>query len=217
MANSEIEKSLVKKRGNKGKVTIFTNYIVKVQQKHANDENIVLSDQEIVYLQARLENMKQIYSEFDQVQTELEMLSDDLDGQLKERETFEDMYHGMMATAKCLITVPLVSQAPASSRNSLISDGSNSRVSSINIAPNQNTTITNTTVRSVKLPDIKLPTFTGDYNSWLEYRDTYTSLIHHRKDMDEIQNSLLEGVTGRKCFAGYKIYRILAAKLSKSL
>lgn len=39
----------------------------------------------------------------------------------------------------------------------------------------------------VKLPTISLPTFDGSYDHWLEYRDTYLSLVHNSKEIDNVQ------------------------------
>lgn len=48
---SEEEKTLIKKRGSlKSKVTIFSNYIVKLQQKLLPDGSVNLNDQEKVNL-----------------------------------------------------------------------------------------------------------------------------------------------------------------------
>lgn len=41
--------------------------------------------------------------------------------------------------------------------------------------------------RPIKLPDIKLPTFSGAYEQWIEYRDTFKSLIHENIDITDIQ------------------------------
>lgn len=39
----------------------------------------------------------------------------------------------------------------------------------------------------VQLPIISLPSFDGSYDHWLEYRDTYLSLIHNAKEIDNVQ------------------------------
>ncbi|KAK9712250.1 Protein of unknown function (DUF1759) [Popillia japonica] len=40
---------------------------------------------------------------------------------------------------------------------------------------------------NIKLPTIKLPKFEGKYSNWLEFRDTYESLIHTNASINEIQ------------------------------
>lgn len=39
----------------------------------------------------------------------------------------------------------------------------------------------------IKLPQIKLPQFSGSYDSWLEFRDTFQSLIHDNEQVGQIQ------------------------------
>ncbi|KAJ8926572.1 hypothetical protein NQ314_021047 [Rhamnusium bicolor] len=39
----------------------------------------------------------------------------------------------------------------------------------------------------VKLPVISLPKFQGSYEGWLEYRETFESLVHHNEALNPIQ------------------------------
>lgn len=45
----------------------------------------------------------------------------------------------------------------------------------------------NNSFQSVKLPTISLPTFNGDYDQWLEFRDTYLALFHDSQEISDIQ------------------------------
>lgn len=119
---------------------------------------------------------KLIYSEYDVVQTDIEQLTADPDSQFNERETFESTYHSLIASARCMLKV--TEGDLASSPRSV------SQAGSIVSQPDENEIIA---IKPVKLPDIKLPVFSGDYNMWLEFRDLYLSLIHDREDMDPIQ------------------------------
>lgn len=38
----------------------------------------------------------------------------------------------------------------------------------------------------VKLPTIQLPKFCGAYETWLEFRDTFTCLVYYHDEIDEI-------------------------------
>ncbi|XP_055526901.1 uncharacterized protein LOC129719531 [Wyeomyia smithii] len=38
----------------------------------------------------------------------------------------------------------------------------------------------------VKLPDIKLPTFSGKVKDWVTFRDTFRSLIHNNRQLDDV-------------------------------
>lgn len=81
------------------------------------------------------------------------------DGQYEgEREGFENRYYSSIANAKYLM--------------------------------NESTTVTNlksSSNNSIKLPTIKLTSFDGSYDQWLEFKDTYLSLIHNSNDIDKIQ------------------------------
>lgn len=46
---------------------------------------------------------------------------------------------------------------------------------------------TSNSKNSIKLPTISLPTFDGTYDNWLEFRDTFLSLIHNSKNIDNVQ------------------------------
>lgn len=39
----------------------------------------------------------------------------------------------------------------------------------------------------LKLLDVKLPTFDGSYDHWLEFKNSYQTMIHKRSDLDSIQ------------------------------
>ncbi|CAG9133368.1 unnamed protein product [Plutella xylostella] len=78
--------------------------------------------------------------------------------QLDYRESFEEQYFNLIAVAKCLLD----DESPSSSAK---------------CAPFTN----------IKLPDIKLPSFDGSYDRWLEFRNSYVTMIHERTDLDCIQ------------------------------
>lgn len=43
------------------------------------------------------------------------------------------------------------------------------------------------TVEHVRLPQIKLQSFDGNIDEWLSFRDLYTSLIHWKQDLPEVE------------------------------
>ncbi|CAB3256948.1 unnamed protein product [Arctia plantaginis] len=47
---------------------------------------------------------------------------------------------------------------------------------------------------SVKLPVIKLPSFDGSYDKWLEFRNSYLTMIHKHTDLDPVQKFHYEDV-----------------------
>lgn len=45
----------------------------------------------------------------------------------------------------------------------------------------------NSSFQSINLPQIDLPTFSGDTNQWLEFHDTFLSLIDNNESLNNIQ------------------------------
>ncbi|XP_056642859.1 uncharacterized protein LOC130449204 [Diorhabda sublineata] len=82
--------------------------------------------------------------------------------QLAQREQFLQNFYDSFASAKHLLN----QLKPANNSNSDHNSDKNSP--------------------AVKLPDIKLPTFSGSSNTWLEFRDTFTALINDNPDIDDI-------------------------------
>lgn len=101
-------------------------------------------------------------NDFESIQSQFEDKDDEINSSLhlEEREIFQAQYFKYMAISSCIA----------------------------NKAEKVETKQPYTCSRSiVKLPTISLPSFDGQYDGWLEFRDTYMSLIHNSKDIDPIQ------------------------------
>ncbi|XP_028162234.1 uncharacterized protein LOC114354174 [Ostrinia furnacalis] len=122
----------------------------------------VLPSQNVMDLKLRIQGVTSLYTEFNCIQTQLEeaVLDSDLDEQLNQRESFEDSYYTVLAKAECII---LKSNASTTKLNG------------------------NHNLNSVKLPTITIPTFDGSYEHWLEFRDTFLSLVHNSTEISSIQ------------------------------
>jgi hypothetical protein len=121
----------------------------------------VLSEKLHVELKLRLRTITSLYAEFDSLQTQIEeMVSEsELGSQLSQRDSFEDSYYNVLTRAECILG------------NEMVTGGSKFR----------------DTQQAVKLPTISIPTFEGDYEHWLEFRDTFMSLIHNSNSISDIQ------------------------------
>lgn len=111
----------------------------------------------------RLENLIALWTEFNEVQGELETLEeadDVLEGYLKERTDVERLYYRAKGT---------LLQLNETESSSIV------RVSDTN------------QVSHVKLPDIKLPVFDGNFDSWLNFHDLFVSLVHTSANLSTIQ------------------------------
>ncbi|KOB73239.1 Gag-pol polyprotein [Operophtera brumata] len=154
-------KTLVKKRSSmKCKLTIVCNYIKLIKS---------LSHLQIIDLECRLRKLEPLCEEFDALQTEIEILSDEPQAEEVpvEREQFDNDYFSLVATAK-----------------SLLAAGGRIREGSVT---NFSDAESGAQVRNlVRLPKIDLPHFSGGYQNWLEFKDTFLSLIHNSECIDNI-------------------------------
>ncbi|XP_026734778.1 uncharacterized protein LOC113498834 isoform X1 [Trichoplusia ni] len=156
---------LIRRRGSmKAKLTNFSKYLSVLE---SNDE---LSDLQVLDLESRLSKFEKLYGEFDTLQTEIELLSDNPDDAHADRFKFEEMYHNLIATARKVITTE-----QGQRRQEQTSAGSVS-----------GSEVTGGTRNFIRLPKIDLPRFDGSYQCWLEYRDTFLSLIHNNNNIDNI-------------------------------
>ncbi|XP_072398107.1 uncharacterized protein [Diabrotica undecimpunctata] len=166
-----------KKRGVlKSKLTIFIKYLNTLSEKE-------ISELEIIQLKARLLDIESLKSEFEIIQSRIELDTEDEEEfqiQLIERETFETTYYTYIAKGrKIILNFETVDVSSSSLNNSQIQNF------------DQGT--------AIKLPTINLPKFSGSYQTWLEFRDTYKSLIHENNNISPIQKfhylrASLEGV-----------------------
>ncbi|XP_071057316.1 uncharacterized protein [Onthophagus taurus] len=165
------EKTLIRKRSSfKSKVTHFSNFLQKFESSGQP------SDKTIAELIERLNKFEAINNEYDEIQTQLEVLQEDATDQYLEREEFEKTYYELLSHARCLLRSgsPQISNSVNKPCNANPENGSN--YSSGHVIPT-----------SVKLPEIKLPTFKGDFDQWIEYREVYVSLIHENANISDIQ------------------------------
>lgn len=153
------EKELVRKRGSyKAQLTMFTS--------HVNSLGVSsLTQAEAAQLQLRIRKLELLYQQYDEVQLKLECMTDTLDTQIGERNEFESAYYAALSKAQG------------------ISDNFNKKREEFETC--SHTSSTNNR-RLVKLPTIQLPKFSGSYDRWLEFRDTFTSLIHSNGEIDSI-------------------------------
>lgn len=160
--SSELVRELVRKRGIiKGRLTKFSNYLDSI-----TDSDYDFSHQKRIDLKLRIQGCTTLLSEFNDIQTKIEeRVSDsELGEQLNQREQFEDIYYNLISLAEFKLNIDEVADCSRSCHS-------------------HNTTH----IHSVKLPTISMPTFDGSYEHWLEFRDTFASLVHNSTDISNIQ------------------------------
>lgn len=161
-------KALIRRRASyKSKLTQFKSYLDSVQSY-----STVLTSVQLNELNIRVSKLDDLYAEYDSVQTDLENTCEIPDEQYKERETFETQYYSTIAAARDIIDKQgSAGMAEAGTSSSASVTGSGTAVAG---RP------------SFKLPVIHLPTFSGRYQDWLGFHDSYTSLIHNNTSIPAI-------------------------------
>lgn len=159
-------KSLSKKRGNiRCRLTMFKKYLTKY-----NIGNLIdLNSLEIKELTLRLAQTQDLLREFDSIQSNIEELSDNIEEQLNERLITENEYFPQIAFAQDIID---------SLTNNTIQSDKNITQSEKNICCGNN--------NSINFPTINLPTFDGNHTKWLEFRDTFESLVNQNRHIAAI-------------------------------
>lgn len=199
---------LARKRGSvKAKLTVFEKFVDNLLIAYPNflidDQNLFLE------LEQRSERSQTFLDEFEDIQGQIDVLSDDFDAQLKEREKFEKSFYAVCSSAKRFL---MSSNSIQGSNQCSQSIGpSNNHASNISVGSQLGTQISqqgsqqgyivggqvgqvsqqplsnNVDVTGVRLPVIEMMTFNGEYDKWLEFRDTYQSLIHENAKLADIQ------------------------------
>ncbi|XP_045774363.1 uncharacterized protein LOC123873546 [Maniola jurtina] len=155
---NQLIRDLIKKRAIvKSRLTRFSSYV----NGFKSDE--ILPSQTQVDLKLRLQGATSLYAEFTELQSKIEesVLDVDLEEQLNQRDAFEDNYYSTLARAERMIKLEEVTSACSKRCHS------------------HNDTI--------KLPTISVPTFDGSCDRWLEFRDTFQSLVHESTQISSIQ------------------------------
>lgn len=151
------EKELIKKRGSiKGRITAFANHLSTLN-------TATLSSSEARELQLRIGKIESLYDQYDEVQLKIECSSDNSEAQINERTDFERHYYRLLADAQGMLDIYTKNLDKV---ESISSSRSNHKL--------------------VKLPTIQLPKFEGSYEKWLEFHDTFSSLIDNNDQIDEI-------------------------------
>lgn len=157
-----------KRKGLKSSLTRFKTYLSSVN----NESNIE-------ELKARLDKIKGVCDQFIEIQCQIAIIEGENDEGSNEVALFEDSFFVALGVANTFINerAARIIQAQEPTNGSSASQSTN--VSSF--------ADINTIAGRVKLPTINIPTFSGAYEQWLHFRDTYKSLIHNNATLSKIQ------------------------------
>ena len=135
-------------------MSIFRRFIDNI-----NDENLCTVKTQ---LKTKLESLKQRKNIFDELQGEIDFLTDNSEEQFKIRENIENTFDELISRAKELIT---------SFENN----------KNLDIKP----AITDSS--NIKLPSINLPTFDGNYIHWRSFEDAFCAFVDKNESLSDVQ------------------------------
>ncbi|XP_055605004.1 uncharacterized protein LOC129753231 [Uranotaenia lowii] len=140
------------------------------------------AERDMLEVALRLENLDVLQQNLEEVQTKLEDIEESDEGRVRNlgyRSKFEPLFFRIKAflLSKLPPTTNLTNNLPQPSAGS-------------------------STLSGLKLPTISLPTFSGDYQDWLAFHDTFYALIHVNPEVSIIQKfhylkSALQGEAGQ--------------------
>lgn len=157
--SKELAQLITKRSSAKGQLTKFNNYVTGI----ANIQQINPSD--IAVLALRLSKIEELFCRYEQLQSDIEVLTpDNLDVELEERETMQQSFTSSIVWAQSIIN-----------KHAKQDEGSPESDSHMSTAQQ----LQGPVEEGYRLPQINISKFDGSYLRWIEFRDTFSSLIHN--------------------------------------
>ncbi|XP_026476050.1 uncharacterized protein LOC113381314 [Ctenocephalides felis] len=152
----------------KAKGGFIKSKLTRVQNFVNSLDSTILDENIIIELNTRLEKILPIIDEFETIQYEIELIEGVSES---DKESFESDYYRTIAKLKFII------------QN--FNDTKKCKDDQQTIGPSSIDSYTN--IKNIKLPTIKLPTFDGSYDKWLEFHDSFNALVHSDNTLSKIQ------------------------------
>lgn len=134
--------------------------------------------QDLTQIKLRIENIEGILKEFEIKQNKIVALTG-VEG--NELEDFEFVYNEEMTRAHTILYGPTRQITNRNSSNDQISENSNCHAMPSTFSVDQT---------SVRLPRIELISFNGAFDKWLEFHDSFKSMVHNNIKLADIQKLL---------------------------
>nr|CAH7762057.1 unnamed protein product [Callosobruchus chinensis] len=168
----------IKRGAIKARLTNFKKYLDGIINKES------LSDAEILELQQKTNRIRQSDGEFADIQCQIESIDANLEDQYAEREIIENNFDSYLALASSVISRYQDESGGSEKSRSAKSDRSHSGQSHNS---NSSAVIHSRQQNFVKLRPTDIPTFDGNPETWLEFRDSFKSMVHENSGLDNIQ------------------------------
>ncbi|XP_050509064.1 uncharacterized protein LOC126886242 [Diabrotica virgifera virgifera] len=128
-------------------------------------DNFNTADGSVTELQARLNNAKHLIREFEDIQREIEASLDQVsEEEINHRIEFNSLYYSTVTSAELIIN----------NSSSTCEHNSSSAQQSTNII-------------GITLPSLHLQKFSGSYDQWFFFRDSFEAIIIQNKNISDIQ------------------------------
>ena len=114
-------------------------------------------------LKTNLARLIEKQKHFDEIQKEIDFLTNNSEDQFKIRETIENSFNKLVAQVEELITK--------------FENNTN-----LDIKPVKKTDASN-----IKLPPINLPTFDGCYTHWISFEDAFCAFVDKNESLSDVQ------------------------------
>ncbi|KAJ8963827.1 hypothetical protein NQ317_003836 [Molorchus minor] len=142
----------------------------------ASELKTLVKKRETVKGTVRLTHLDSILIDFNSVQEEIECHdpSEFSNTNEFERESFENLYYQSLSVAREILN-------ESSPKLDITNNVKSDVITESTNVPEQGN------LKGYKLPTMSLPTFAGEYDEWLNFRDTFTSVIHDNTSISNIQ------------------------------
>ncbi|KAI5631036.1 hypothetical protein NE865_16251 [Phthorimaea operculella] len=190
--SASLEELQTKRSSIKGQITKFKNFLSEYMDKDS------LTRPDFHAVSTRFEKFRELSFKFDEMQTQIEFLnSDALESELEIREEIENNIAIQMGLAMSILDT---FEEAKRNENKFQSAGGSTKSS----CSDKKSSCCNNHNKQIgfKLPILKISNFDGTFYKWLEFRDTFTSIIHNSENIEPIHkfhylNSYLEGEASR--------------------
>lgn len=153
----------------KSKLTNFKKFVDKISDEIKADKSKITP---VIELETRIEQIKDVLVQFDQVQSQISVLIDEESEEIEHEyhSSFENTYYETVSKAK-----QLIKSAQSETQGQSVVSSSNTT---------QQIILDNS---GFKLPHIQLPKFNGNFENWLEFRDSFQAMIISNNNISLIQ------------------------------
>lgn len=158
----------------KNKQESFKAHVESITDFLQNGDISQINIAKITELELRFQRQMSVFQEYENIQESIECIMGP-EHEQDDRESFENEFYHLTSLCKNII-----SKYYSEKVNPPV-------VTNQNQTENVASSVKSDLNSSIKLPQIQLPRFSGSYDNWMEFRDTFDSLINKNDSISHIQ------------------------------